>query len=368
MEGDYTSYHLLCVVRNFNPLPPHGGRLGNTYTLPHCRCISIHSLRMEGDQSVDRVKRSFRISIHSLRMEGDVCQCHSHRNRHISIHSLRMEGDLCGNYCRKIHTTFQSTPSAWRETIVIDDAQYLMAFQSTPSAWRETFLDCVPEHTEEFQSTPSAWRETQKDVNNYVFRFISIHSLRMEGDDGLPLCALTSIPISIHSLRMEGDNYEHGKLLPQLTFQSTPSAWRETCLCSCTYSFIVISIHSLRMEGDSIRIRFQNTVISFQSTPSAWRETDRPAVAFSLIRYFNPLPPHGGRLCLPTEQLDRCDISIHSLRMEGDLLHLPSTFRNQNHFNPLPPHGGRRLIWNYCATQKRISIHSLRMEGDITEF
>ena len=33
-----------------------------------------------------------------------------------------------------------------------------------------------------FQSTPSAWRETVYLVENHKFRIISIHSLRMEGD------------------------------------------------------------------------------------------------------------------------------------------------------------------------------------------
>ena len=77
---------------------------------------------------------------------------------------------------------------------------------------------------------------------------------------------------------------------------------------------------------------------------------------------FNPLPPHGGRL-LPTlhqfghqkfqstpsawrettgtpKRLSYTAISIHSLRMEGDVS--DNQFRQtKRHFNPLPPHGGR---------------------------
>ena len=78
-----------------------------------------------------------------------------------------------------------------------------------------------------FQSTPSAWRETVVGVFRIHKIFISIHSLRMEGDlsdDADPL----SFRISIHSLRMEGDA---GVL--------------------CTGIRIDISIHSLRMEGDA---------------------------------------------------------------------------------------------------------------------
>ena len=55
-------------------------------------------------------------------------------------------------------------------------------FQSTPSAWRETY-DLVFRRPELlFQSTPSAWRETGYAVNGITSNHISIHSLRMEGD------------------------------------------------------------------------------------------------------------------------------------------------------------------------------------------
>ena len=56
--------------------------------------------------------------------------------------------------------------------------------------------------------------------------------------------------------------------------------------------------------------------------------------------YFNPLPPYGGRLlqhllCQPSHR-----ISIHSLRMEGDVLQVVGQSTG-HHFNPLPPYGGR---------------------------
>ena len=124
--------------RNFNPLPPHGGRL--------------HAVYDSGDQ-------------------------------------LR----------------FQSTPSAWRETPVHVEDTVGVLFQSTPSAWRET-----PVHVEDtvgvlFQSTPSAWRETRYCNLHCLAYIISIHSLRMEGDQRESVHR--RIPgISIHSLRMEGDS------------------------------------------------------------------------------------------------------------------------------------------------------------------
>ena len=126
------------------------------------------------------------------------------------------------------------------------------------------------------------------------------------------------------------------------SFQSTPSAWRETCQVDAICSAFHISIHSLRMEGD----RFLFAIIL-------------------LTKYFNPLPPHGGRPVVQSgagacqgkfqstpsawrETERSCAqpraicISIHSLRMEGDA-------SDELRFLML----------------RDISIHSLRMEGDV---
>ena len=62
-------------------------------------------------------------------------------------------------------------------------------------------------------------------------------------------------------------------LLLHRTFQSTPSAWRETDRIHDGRNSEAISIHSLRMEGDYwISVTLLES-FSFQSTPSAWRET-----------------------------------------------------------------------------------------------
>ena len=55
-------------------------------------------------------------------------------------------------------------------------------------------------------------------------------------------------------------------------------------------------------------------------------------------------------------------ISIHSLRVEGDHNHSTKSGTEQD-FNPLPPCGGRPVKHDrvFC---KIISIHSLRVEGD----
>ena len=149
-----------------------------------------------------------------------------------------------------------------------------------------------------------------------------------------------------------------------------------------------ISIHSLRMEGDPVLGKFalsdrhfnplpphggrprngpgcthaENT---FQSTPSAWRETCPGDFCKRSGRYFNPLPPHGGRPLpspfaawepVPFQSTpsawretsthfsgrQKKKISIHSLRMEGDVF-LERSKALEAHFNPLPPHGGRPI-------------------------
>ena len=63
-------------------------------------------------------------------------------------------------------------------------------------------------------------------------------------------------------------------------------------------------------------------------------------LCYSTAIDFNPLPPHGGRrnFHAPNGLIE--NISIHSLRMEGDCVILWNTHR-KNYFNPLPPHGGR---------------------------
>ena len=55
----------------FNPLPPCGGRHKEYQRRVQMVRISIHSLRVEGDQDRRRHRKSRMISIHSLRVEGD---------------------------------------------------------------------------------------------------------------------------------------------------------------------------------------------------------------------------------------------------------------------------------------------------------
>ena len=213
-----------------------------------------------------------------------------------------------------------------------------------------------------FQSTPSAWRETAQLSALEIAQQISIHSLRMEGD-----LLLRLIFVFLFQFQSTPSAWREtpgaASLYGSWGFQSTPSAWRETFGRYCGGIFHAISIHSLRMEGDLTEWRSRVTASNF-----------------------NPLPPHGGRRLAAVFDKGNFTISIHSLRMEGDN-RLMIKMAQDSYFNPLPPHGGRPLppqlpcrsfLFQSTPSAWRetkqtgghvhalpISIHSLRMEGDL---
>ena len=168
---------------HFNPLPPCGGRRRNAKAEIARAAISIHSLRVEGDPDLLQVHWDADISIHSLRVEGD---------RSYAFHNF--------GGCN-----FNPLPPCGGRPSLKKHVYRHLRFQSTPSVWRETQLDCLSRGTR---------------------------------------C------ISIHSLRVEGDQRALGSLTQHRAFQSTPSVWRETNYFYQNRSGIAISIHSLRVEGD----------------------------------------------------------------------------------------------------------------------
>ena len=162
---------------------------------------------MEGDLFTCQVQVFLHISIHSLRMEGDLRLKPCKICGGISIHSLRMEGDCVqdsvANDCRHFNPL---PPHGGRQVAII------------------------------------------KDFDQAI---ISIHSLRMEGD-------LFSVPHQVRRCYFNplpphgGRRYVHGAIMEDGTFQSTPSAWRETSRLEIYRQTKNISIHSLRMEGDAV--------------------------------------------------------------------------------------------------------------------
>ena len=191
--------------------------------------ISIHSLRMEGDSKENIVSSPFRKfqSTPSAWRETLLLPFFLFSRSHFNPLPPHGGRPVLTSILRS-NPAFQSTPSAWRETSFSIKLSSDLIFQSTPSAWRETARQQIHAFLAvQFQSTPSAWRETEIVPTLRLSKYISIHSLRMEGDVSF-LLRFQSMCISIHSLRMEGD-YK--------------------IVLNGTYG-ISISIHSLRMEGD----------------------------------------------------------------------------------------------------------------------
>ena len=124
-----------------------------------------------------------------------------------------------------------------------------------------------------FQSTPSAWRETAplRSIFPFSKHFNPLppHGGRLDVRiiGGIVFC------ISIHSLRMEGDDREISFEMTLKVFQSTPSAWRET-RAETTLNLRLSNFNPLPPHGGRLHY--------YTSYPL-------PNV------HFNPLPPHGGR-------------------------------------------------------------------------
>ena len=124
-----------------------------------------------------------------------------------------------------------------------------------------------------------------------------------------------------------------------------------------------ISIHSLRVEGDTMRSSARG--IKSISIHSLRVEGDAAIYSKQKIRrYFNPLPPCGGRHIKRWALTEGEDISIHSLRVEGDPSYVASLSLNL----PISIHSLRvEGDWQppgYDTLTAAISIHSLRVEGD----
>ena len=204
MEGDEHGSASAQPTSHFNPLPPHGGRL---FIISFSLSLNVFqstpsAWRETKSQRKHPGNRSFQSTPSAWRETRPPCP--DRVVSKISIHSLRMEGD----HRRSIHVSWHCYFNP------------LPPHGGRPNPCFNLSVSPV------FQSTPSAWRETRTALLYELMYHISIHSLRMEGDDcGASVQIFQHI--SIHSLRMEGDRTE----------------WS---LKKC----VVISIHSLRMEGD----------------------------------------------------------------------------------------------------------------------
>ena len=196
--------------------------------------------------------------------------------------------------------SFQSTPSSRRETRRCSLLRLILsAFQSTPSSRRET-RRCPRSFSRRspFQSTPSSRRETRATLEQLSRRlFQSTPSSRRE--TGRSRCH-THASSNFNPLPPRG-----GRLFALLAarrrnrnFNPLPPRGGRHALRVRTRDGGSISIHSLLAEGDEVGDAARGRDLKFQSTPSSRRETAAGRGSRAYRAYFNPLPPRGGRLAI----------------------------------------------------------------------
>ena len=145
----------------FNPLPPHGGRPDSRISNLR-RFLHFNPLPPHGGRHLGGCARSIRKYFNPLPPHG---------------------GRLDLNYQLLHNLSFQSTPSAWRETWHFTMIRHgIRYFNPLPPHGGRPGTTAPYTSENSFQSTPSAWRETKSWIPSTSEDSISIHSLRMEGD------------------------------------------------------------------------------------------------------------------------------------------------------------------------------------------
>ena len=123
--------------------------------------ISIHALRVEGDDTSLNGHLTLTISIHALRVEGDPAQC----IRTVPDHNFYPRPSCGGRLCppaRKWHSLlyFYPRPSCGGRPTTSPSAAPMKRFLSTPFVWRATDSTRTGGRTLGFLSTPFVWRAT----------------------------------------------------------------------------------------------------------------------------------------------------------------------------------------------------------------
>ena len=212
---------------------------------------------------------------------------------------------------------------------------------------------------------------------------ISIHALRVEGDQAFPPTWSAASGISIHALRVEGDQKQKTRItIPTISIHALRVEGDEHVAPETGRRIIsihalrvegdehvapetgrrIISIHALRVEGDTMLGSACRLKMHFYPRPPGGGRRAKTVRPTALL-YFYPRPPGGGRLLLFIFLAFLLCISIHALRVEGDTFSLAVSF-NKYYFYPRPPGGGRRAISRSPSYPLLISIHALRVEGD----
>ena len=283
---------------NFNPLSPHGER-----RWPNSVALSSHSFQSTlpawGETERTLVSISWFINFNPLSPHGERRGnpvFHAKFDQ-ISIHSPRMGRDFYHPPARIARQDFNPFSPHGERPCSIVLTLVVMQFQSTLPAWGETqyprhgvFLPTISIHSPrmgrdaagarmkaeglKFQSTLPAWGETQGFGGSGHARLISIHSPRMGRDWSADQGYYSSRPFQ-STLPAWGETQGCRAPMTSSGFQSTLPAWGETKNLECRHLFPFISIHSPRMGRDVLVLAI-----------------------LQLLRYFNPLSPHGERQLL----------------------------------------------------------------------
>ena len=147
-------------------------------------CISIHALRVEGDNQNDKLHELHQISIHALRVEGDLATpIETPLPPAISIHALRVEGDHLFSDCSlsiriSIHALRVEGDHLFSDcSLSIRISIHALRVEGDTEHFNIAIFVAV-----QFLSTPSGWRATSPNPVSSLTVPISIHALRVEGD------------------------------------------------------------------------------------------------------------------------------------------------------------------------------------------
>ncbi len=147
--------------------------------------------------------------------------------------------------------------------------------------------------------------------------------------------------ISIHTLRVERD-------MKMITLQR-----------------FIQYFNPLSPSGERRRVQVAYVADNqFQSTLSEWRETVHRQSAVPQNNYFNPLSPSGERLILLPG--NNHQYNFNPLSPSGERLLRFTWYLVLIYFNPLSP-SGERLVAYWMRYVGDISIRSLRVEGDLNK-
>ena len=168
----------------FYPRPPGGGRQKLFFGYSWVVLISIHALRVEGDNEAKYGESAIARFLSTpsgwratclrttVAIYGAFLSTPSgwratigtgllEQHSYISIHALRVEGDTITVLHSGQTAIFLSTPSGWRATTMLSSwFRAKREFLSTPSGWRATQHRGKSATRTTFLSTPSGWRAT----------------------------------------------------------------------------------------------------------------------------------------------------------------------------------------------------------------